>query len=135
SSPAPMSSPQPDCPCPHLSSPLPQPDAWIPRAPDRLAHALDAATRSLRAAIDRWTTEGDVSSGRPPLDVQLLALYQQRIYRMLARDPALARDVVARLSASVAREARINVAAGSDLLSLASPGSGPDLSRTAGPEG
>jgi membrane-bound lytic murein transglycosylase B len=133
SSPAAMTSPQTDCPCPDPSGPLPQPDAWIPRAPDRLARALDATTRSLRAAIDRWTTESDVSSGRAPLDVQLLALYQQRIYRMLARDPVLARDVVARLT-SVAREARINVAAGSDLLSLAGPVSRPDLIRTQAPE-
>jgi membrane-bound lytic murein transglycosylase B len=128
-------SPEADCPpCPHPSRPLPQPDAWIPRAPDRLAPALDATTRSLRAAIDRWTTEGDVSSGGAPPDVQLLALYLQRIYRMLARDPALARDVVARLSPSVAKEARINVAAGSDLLSLASPVSRPGLIRTQAPE-
>src|SRR5512132_3650406 len=72
SSPGPMTSPQTDCPCPHPSSSLPQPDAWIPRAPDRLARELDATTRSLRAAIDRWITEGDVSSGRAPFDVQLL---------------------------------------------------------------
>jgi membrane-bound lytic murein transglycosylase B len=127
-------SPRADCPCPQPWLPLPEPDAWIPRAPDRLARALDATTRSLRAAIARWTTESDVSSGRAPLDVQLLALYQQRIYRMLARDPALARDVMARLSSSVAREGRINVAAGSDLLSLASPVSRPDLIRTQAPE-
>src|SRR6266545_7933323 len=94
SSPASPTSPETDCPCPHPSSPLPEPDAWIPRAPDRLAPALDATTRSLRSAIDRWTSEGDVSSGEVPLDVQLLALYQQRIYRMLVRDPALADDVV-----------------------------------------
>jgi hypothetical protein len=133
SSPAAMTSPK-NCPCPDPSGPLPQPDAWIPRAPDRLARALDATTRSLRSAIDRWTTEGDVSSGRAPLDVQFLALYQQRIYRMLARDPELARDVVAGLSSSVAREARINVAAGSDLLSLAGPVARPDLIRTQAPE-
>ena len=134
SSPATPTSPETDCPCPHPSRPLPQPDAWIPRDPDRLAQALDVTTRSLRAAIDRWTTEGNVSSGDPPIDVQLLALYQQRIYRMLARDPTLARDVVAHLSASVAREARINVSAGSDLLSLASPVSKPRLIRTQPPE-
>ena len=134
SSPATPAPPETDCPCPRPSRPLPEPDAWIPRAPDRLAPALDVTTRSLRVAIDRWTTEGDVSSGGAPPDVQLLALYQQRIYRMLARDPALAREVVARLSASVAREARINVAAGSDLLSLASPVTSPGLIRTQLPE-
>jgi hypothetical protein len=123
-----------DCPCPRPSRPLPEPDAWIPRAPDQLAPVLDVTTRSLRASIDRWTTEGDVTSGGAPLDVRLLALYQQRIYRILARDPVLARDVVARLSASVAREARINVAAGSGLLSLASPVSSPGLIRTQPPE-
>ncbi len=126
-------SPEVDC-CPHLSSLVPQPDAWIPRAPDRLAPALDSTTRSLRTAIDRWTAEGDPSSQGAPLDVQLLALYQQRIYRMLARDPALAEGVLARLSPSVAREARINVAAGSDLLSLASPVSKPGLIRTQPPQ-
>jgi soluble lytic murein transglycosylase-like protein len=126
-------SPEADC-CPHLSSLVPQPDAWIPRAPDRLAPALDSTTRSLRTAIDRWTTEGDPSSRGAPLDVQLLALYQQRIYRMLARDPTLARDVLARLSPSVAREAGINVAAGSDLVSLASPVSRPGLIRTQPPD-
>src|SRR6266508_4373379 len=110
SSPATPAPPETDCPCPRPSRPLPEPDAWIPRAPDRLAPALDVTTRSLRVAIDRWTTEGDVSSGEVPLDVQLLALYQQRIYRMLARDPALADDVVARLSSSVAREDRFAVA-------------------------
>jgi len=127
-------SPDADCPCPHPSSLVPQPDAWIPRVPDRLAPALDSTTRSLRTAIDRWTTEADPSVRGAPLDVQLLALYQQRIYRMLARDPALARDVLARLSASVAREARINVAAGSGLLSLAGPVSRPWLIRTQPPE-
>ncbi len=130
SSPAGRISPQPDRPLQHSSLPLPEPDAWIPRAPDRLAQALDATTRSLRVAIDRWITEGDLTSGRPPLDVQLLALYQQRIYRMLAPDPALAGAVMERLSTSVAKEARINVAAGSDLLSLASPVSRPELIRT-----
>jgi hypothetical protein len=127
-------SPEADCPCPHLSSLVPQPDAWIPRAPDRLAPALDTTTRSLRTAIDRWTTEGDPSSQGAPLDVQLLALFQQRIYRMLARDATLASDVLARLSPAVAREARINVAAGSDLLSLASPVSRPRLIRTQPPQ-
>src|SRR2546422_3293651 len=53
---------------------------------------------------------------------------------MRARDPALAQDVVARLSSSVAREARTNVAAGSKLLSLASPVSRPSLIRTQPPE-
>jgi hypothetical protein len=134
SSPAGTTSSQADRPFAHSSLPLPEPDSWIPRAPDRLSQALEATTRSLRAAIDQWTTEGDLTSGHPPLDVQLLALYQQRTYRMLARDPALAGAVMERLSTSVAKEARINVAAGSDLLSLASPVSRPELIRTQPPE-
>jgi len=127
-------SPGTSCPCPHLTSLIPQPDAWIPRAPDQLAPSLDSTTRSLRTAIDRWTTVGDPSKPGVPLDVQLLALYQQRIYRMLAQDPALARDVLSRLTGSVAKEAGIDVAAGSDLLSLAAPVSKPGLIRTQPPK-
>ena len=122
------------CACPRPRPLLPGTEEWIPRDPDRLAGKLASTTVALRLAIERWTTDGDPSVWPPPDDVELFALYQQRIYRMLARDPALARDVVPRLSASVAREARINVAAGSDLLSLASPVSNPDLIRTQPPE-
>ena len=54
SSPAGRISPQADRPLQHSSLPLPEPDAWIPRAPDRLTKALDATTRSRRAARVRW---------------------------------------------------------------------------------
>jgi membrane-bound lytic murein transglycosylase B len=60
----------------------PSPSQPIPREPPALARALTATTADLSAAIGRWRTK----SSAPPSDVVLLALYQQRIYRLLARE-------------------------------------------------
>src|SRR6185312_2407624 len=81
---------------------VPAPAAPIPHEPAALVARLDATTRALDAAIDRWDR-----ASAPPRDVALLALYQQRVLRLLARDerlaagalrlrPSLADDVVAR---------------------------------------
>jgi membrane-bound lytic murein transglycosylase B len=55
---------------------------------------LRRTTSALDAAIDRWDKQGP-----PPREVTLLALYQQRVIRLLAHDPPLARRVVARYPA------------------------------------
>jgi hypothetical protein len=67
----------------------PSPSEAIPREPERLAGSLARTTAALDAAIDRWrrTRAQDAA----PTDVMLYALYQQRIYRALSRDPRLAR--------------------------------------------
>jgi hypothetical protein len=85
---------------------VPDPDARIPRRPARLAESLVAATGDLRAAIDRWRAEGDPARGRPPREVTLLGLYQQRIYLVLGSRPRLARFTLARLRGRVRAEAR-----------------------------
>src|SRR5207253_376854 len=50
--------------------------APLPRQPAELARALVATTASLRASIDSWRGQGD---NRPPADVTLYALYEQRL--------------------------------------------------------
>ena len=95
--------------------PLPAPRAAIPREPKRLAHTLLITTRSLEQAIDRWRATGNPSVGAPPRDVELLALYHQRIHRLLRVRDALARAVFKLLPSGVAREARSIVGSGKDL--------------------
>ncbi len=68
----------------------PSPDAPIPRDPSTLAVTLVDTTEALHRSIDSWTGQGDPSKGTAPGDVVLRALYQQRIYRFLARNRALA---------------------------------------------
>jgi Transglycosylase SLT domain len=60
--------------------------------------------------IDAWTLRG--AERRP---VTLYALYEQRIYLLLAQRPALSRQTIARLSARLARDARDNVVAKREL--------------------
>jgi hypothetical protein len=98
-----------------VSPPLPAPNASIPRAPKVLAHTLLVTTRALDQAIDRWRADGNPSAGAPPRDVELLALYHQRIYRLLRRNDALARAVFKLLPSGLAREARSIVDSGKEL--------------------
>jgi soluble lytic murein transglycosylase-like protein len=66
----------------------PPPDAPLPTKPLTLASALTDTTTSLRGAIDAWRAAGAASPA--PDDLVLLALYQQRLTRLLARRPQLA---------------------------------------------
>jgi hypothetical protein len=99
----------------------PAANARLPRDVGHLAGALTDATRSLRSSIRRWTTDGDPSAGPPPQTVQLWALYQQRIYGFLADHRALARRTASRLPHWLRPEARANLSAILDLLSLVHP--------------
>jgi soluble lytic murein transglycosylase-like protein len=98
----------------------PAPNATFPNRPSPLAERLRETRDSLHGAIDGWLTEGD-PRGRAPREVTLYALYQQRIYVLLARKPRLARAVIARLEGAVAAEARATLAARRRLASLTSP--------------
>ena len=112
----------------------PAPDEPIPADPVGLAERLTSTTIALRESIGAWTTEGDPSTWPPPEAVQLLALYQQRLYRVLAGDPALADATIALLPASVAAEARSNMTAANALASLAHVTTHPNQIRTRPPE-
>jgi hypothetical protein len=93
----------------------PAPNEPIPREPARLAHTLLVTSHALDGAVDRWRREGNPARGGPPSDVELLALYHQRIYRLLRANDRLARAVFPLLPSGLAREARSIVGAGRKL--------------------
>ncbi len=103
---------------------LPDPGAAIPKDPAKLARSLTGTVAELRGAIDDWIRDGNPGKGRPPEPVVLLALQQQRVYRHLARNPEVASRTYARLSKSLAAQAKDNVTAIRNLLSLVHPISG-----------
>lgn len=102
---------------------LPAPNATIPHAAPQLAARLTQTERSLNTAIDRWN-----KAKPPPREVTLLALYEQRMIRVLGESPRLARAVV-RLDPAVADD----VAARVDLGRLVSSGPAPRTSPKVGP--
>ena len=93
----------------------PPPDAALPSDPDRLAERLRRTHNSLHLAIERWLADGD-RRARPPREVTLYALYQQRIYVLLA-----SRERLARLRGPVAAESRDTLAARRGLDALTEP--------------
>ena len=95
---------------------LPDPDERIPPDPRRLAAALTATWTERRAAVDAWVASGGTTAWPPPEELELLVLFEQRIYRALAGDPHLAARVLGRLPRGPAAEARANVGAGSALV-------------------
>jgi membrane-bound lytic murein transglycosylase B len=95
----------------------PAPKEAIPRDPPALARTLVATTNDLRAAIDRWRPK----SASPTDDVVLLALYQQRIYRLLGRSAQLSRATVKLLPRKLAPVAVDLLAAHRELYRLTPP--------------
>ena len=91
----------------------PAPNEPIPREPARLAHTLAVTSRDLDEAIDGWR-----GAGNAPRDVELLALYHQRIYRLLRVNDRLARAVFRLLPSALARAARAIVGGGQALRGL-----------------
>jgi soluble lytic murein transglycosylase-like protein len=106
-----------------LALTLPAPSAPIPTSARPLAATLIRTERSLDEAIDRWD-----KSTNPPHDVTLLALYEQRIIRVLGEHPALARSVV-----KLDPKAADDVAARVDLRALVASGPVPRVSPRVGP--
>lgn len=97
----------------------PSHDAPLPRTSAGLADALARSTRDLDAGIRDWLATQPPLRARPPLDVTLDALYQQRIYRLIRPRPSLAARVVAALPARLRPAARDNIGAGRSLIRLA----------------
>ena len=115
-------------------APLPAPDAPLPREPSALADALAVTTRALRAEIEAWRRDGDPAAGPPPDAVTLLALHQQRVYRLIASEQRLGDRVLALLPPAVAGEARDTVRARRALLAIPPSGSRRPRIRAAAPE-
>jgi membrane-bound lytic murein transglycosylase B len=82
---------------------------------------LTETQRALDRAVEAWRRDGDPSSGSPPDDVTLYALYQQRIHLRLSGSPRLASGVLSRVPARIAAHARATIRARRDLAALATP--------------
>jgi hypothetical protein len=111
-----------------LLGPPPAPDQPLPRDPAALAGALTATTRQLRGEIEAWR-----GSGPTPEAVTLLALYQQRTYRLIARRRALGDAVLRRLPPDVRGEARDTIRGRRALLAIPASGTLRPKIRTAEP--
>ena len=107
----------------------PPPDQPIPREPAELATALTQTTRDLRTEIAAWG-----GTGATPEPVTLHALYQQRMYRLIARKRQLGNAVLARLPDDVAGEARDTVRGRRELLAIPPSGTRRPKIRAAEPE-
>src|SRR3954470_1274166 len=95
----------------------PAPDAPLPREPAALAFALETTTHDLTKAIGNWRSK----SSAAPTDVVLLALYEQRIYRLLAGDRRLSRATLNRLPNELRRVASDFLTAHRELYRLTPP--------------
>jgi soluble lytic murein transglycosylase-like protein len=94
----------------------PQVGAPIPRQPGLLAARIEATDRGLAGSVDRWRAS---AQPRPPREVTLYALYQQRILIVLSGRRRLAAAVLGRLPASLARPLRNELLARRELGHLA----------------
>jgi hypothetical protein len=111
----------------------PAPDAPIRADAAWAAAALTRTDAALGRAIDAWRARGGPARGEAPAEVVLPALYEQRIYRFLARRPALARRTLAALRRPLAARAGDDVAATRELLALTRPRRDPRSVRTRPP--
>ena len=93
----------------------PAPGAPIPLQPAALAARLDSTLRDLNSAIDGWHRR----RARPPENVTLDALYEQRISILLSERPRLARAVLRRLPQ--AKQVQSDVLARRELRGLSHP--------------
>jgi hypothetical protein len=97
----------------------PPPGAPIPRDPARLAVRLHETAKALDSAVGRW--RATAPAARPPTDVTLYALYQQRIVITLTARRTVADAVLRRLPASEARPLRSELLARRELGRLSRP--------------
>lgn len=76
-----------------------------------MAQEVTETTRALRRAIDAWTAAGDPVRERPPEDLVLLAMHQQRLAFSMAGAERLGDAALPLLPADVRAEAADTVAA------------------------
>jgi hypothetical protein len=98
------------------SAAQPDPNTPLPSTPAQAAQALIQTSTRLEAEIEAWRT----GAPKPPNEVTLDALYQQRIYRLLSRNAALARATFLKLGSFTAF-ARDVVIAHRELIAITPP--------------
>jgi len=92
-------------------------NAPIPKEPAPLAKALAQTTANLEKAIGDWNPKNTAA----PESLVLLALYQQRIYRLLTRDSSLATRTLALVPRELQKVSRDLLAAQRELYRLTPP--------------
>ncbi len=102
------------------ASAAPEPNATLPRTPATVAAALTRTRSDLYRGIDGWLRFAKPAP-HAPQTVVLDALFEQRIYRMLARNDRLAGAAIARLAPAAAGAARDVVAAHRELFRITPP--------------
>jgi hypothetical protein len=112
-----------------VAGPLPAPSQPLPRDAAGLGTALTDTTHRLRGEIEAWG-----GTGATPEPVTLLALHQQRIYRLIARKRALGNAVLRKLPPDVRSEARDTVRGRRELLAIPPSGNLRPKIRAAEPE-
>jgi hypothetical protein len=118
-SPAPSPTPEPSPDEPEPAPPFaPGPRSRLPRNAGALAAKLEKVTGELHESIPRWRRSNKV---RPPKVVVLQTLYQQRIYRLMAKRSELGNKTLRRLDGMLARTSRDIVSAFRLLSSLVTP--------------
>ena len=109
----------------------PPPDAPLPTGVVAIAQRLEAATESLHTALDRWRFSG---TARPPRELRLWALHQQRLYLALGLEsPEAGDEVVRRLPPELRASARGVLAARRALVRLTPPTTRPLAAFRTGP--
>ena len=107
----------------------PPPNAPLPRDAPGIARALTERTESLHAGVEDWRRIG----GPVPSEVELDALYQQRLFISLTGKHALSEAVLERLRGRLKREAAETLAARAALVQLTPPTRRPLRSFRTGP--
>jgi membrane-bound lytic murein transglycosylase B len=97
----------------------PPPNAPLPATASSVAYALQTTTTSLRAAIDNWRASG--AAVRPPDDLVLDALYQQRLTRLLSQRAQLSKRTIPLLSPKLRAFVRDVVTAHRELVAITPP--------------
>jgi membrane-bound lytic murein transglycosylase B len=95
----------------------PPPDAPLPHEAAVVAQALTRTQSDLSAAISRWSPK----SAAAPRDVVLYALYEQRLYRLLARETRVADAAIPRLAPALRAKTRDLLTAHRELYRLTPP--------------
>jgi len=97
--------------------PAPAPNTPLPSRPALVAKALTQTETELRAAIVRWAPK----SSPAPRDLVLYALYEQRLYRLLARETKLADATLPSLAPDLRAATRDLLVAHRELYRLTPP--------------
>lgn len=101
---------------PPQSEALPAPNERLPRSPAELARRVTDADARLHAEIAKWDPRG-----APPEAVTLLALYEQRAFRLLAHNRRVRERALPSLRGSLRPRARDASLALRDLFLLSPP--------------